>query len=260
MLNQGYQHLTDIINAFCETMVKAGYVCGIYTSASHFNRFNDGALLVYPHWVASYGSSKPKLKSGALTEIWQFGGGKYNYIRDIKIAGYACDQDHCYFDIWQTPALDIPAGDKKTVAELVNEVLNGLWGNGSARKDNLTKAGYDYYEVQKAVDEELKMRSAKAIEKTTDQLAIEVLAGVWGNGIIRKAKLTAAGYDYTTVQKRVEEIIEQRKQSKKTYVVKKGDTLSKIAKMYNTSVNALVNANNIANKNLIAVGQELIIT
>ena len=260
MLNQGYQHLTDIINAFCDTMVKAGYVCGIYTSASHFNRFNDGALLVYPHWVASYGSSKPKLKSGALTEIWQFGGGKYNYIRDIKIAGYACDQDYCYFDIWQTPALDIPAGDKKTIAELVNEVLNGLWGNGSARKDNLTKAGYDYYEVQKAVDEELRMRSAKAIEKTTDQLAIEVLAGVWGNGIIRKAKLTAAGYDYTTVQKRVEEIIEQRKQSKKTYVVKKGDTLSKIAKMYNTSVNALVNANKIANKNLIAVGQELIIT
>lgn len=41
------------------------------------------------------------------------------------------------------------------------------------------------------------------------------------------------------------------------YVVKKGDNLTKIAKLHNTSVDKLVNLNNIKNKNLISVGQKI---
>ena len=44
-----------------------------------------------------------------------------------------------------------------------------------------------------------------------------------------------------------------------SYVVKQGDTLSKIAQELDTSVTALADANNIANPNRIYVGQELII-
>jgi LysM repeat protein len=44
-----------------------------------------------------------------------------------------------------------------------------------------------------------------------------------------------------------------------TYKVKFGDTLGKIAKKYNTTVERLVKDNNIKNKNLIYVGQKLII-
>lgn len=44
-----------------------------------------------------------------------------------------------------------------------------------------------------------------------------------------------------------------------TYVVKRGDTLSLIANRYNTTVNELVEINNIENPNLIYVGQILII-
>ena len=43
--------------------------------------------------------------------------------------------------------------------------------------------------------------------KTVDELAREVLDGKWGNGSARKNKLTAAGYDYNAVQKRVNEIL-----------------------------------------------------
>lgn len=43
------------------------------------------------------------------------------------------------------------------------------------------------------------------------------------------------------------------------YYVKSGDTLSKIAKAYNTTVDALVKANNISNPSLINVGQVLTI-
>lgn len=43
----------------------------------------------------------------------------------------------------------------------------------------------------------------------------------------------------------------------KSYTVKKGDTLSGIAKKYNTTVNAIANANSIKNVNLIYPGQVL---
>lgn len=38
-------------------------------------------------------------------------------------------------------------------------------------------------------------------------LAFEVLAGKWGNGEERKKKLKAAGYDYTKIQKCVDELV-----------------------------------------------------
>ncbi|MFO7664235.1 MAG: LysM peptidoglycan-binding domain-containing protein [Chloroflexota bacterium] len=44
-----------------------------------------------------------------------------------------------------------------------------------------------------------------------------------------------------------------------TYVVQPGDTLSKIARQYGTTVQAIVQANNIPNPNLIYVGQVLVI-
>lgn len=43
------------------------------------------------------------------------------------------------------------------------------------------------------------------------------------------------------------------------YIVKKGDTLSGIAKMHNTTVQELVKLNNIKNPNLIYVGQKIIL-
>lgn len=45
--------------------------------------------------------------------------------------------------------------------------------------------------------------------------------------------------------------------SENTYVVKKGDTLSKIAKKYGTTIEAIVKLNNISNPDLIYVGQTL---
>ena len=45
--------------------------------------------------------------------------------------------------------------------------------------------------------------------------------------------------------------------SSEYYTVKSGDTLSSIAKKYNTTVTKLVNLNNIKNKNLIYVGQTI---
>lgn len=46
-------------------------------------------------------------------------------------------------------------------------------------------------------------------KKTVDELAHEVIEGKWGNGAVRKSRLTAAGYDYDAVQNRVNELMDQ---------------------------------------------------
>lgn len=213
MLNQGFTHLTDIIKTFCQTMIEAGYACGIYTSESHFNsRFDDNQLVLYPHWVAKYSKNPPKLKSIALIEMWQYGGTD-NFIRSAKINGTVVDQDQ----------VNIPWTDEGSQPKQQTYVIPAV-----SKKD-------------------------------VNQLAVEVLAGVWGNNPQRAIRLTASGYNYKEVQQRVEEIIKQRKETKKVHVVAKNETLSGIAKRYNTTVDALVKANNIPNKNKIYVGQEIVI-
>ena len=44
-------------------------------------------------------------------------------------------------------------------------------------------------------------------KKSIDEIAKEVIQGKWGNGSERKEKLTAARYDYATIQKRVNEML-----------------------------------------------------
>ena len=50
--------------------------------------------------------------------------------------------------------------------------------------------------------------------KPVDTVAREVIAGQWGNGEDRKARLTQAGYDYNVVQARVNEILNPQPQLK----------------------------------------------
>lgn len=98
-------------------------------------------------------------------------------------------------------------------------------------------------------------------QKSNEEIAKEVIAGKWGNGEGRKNKLTAAGYDYRTIQDIVNEMLSGKKEEPKVkeeyYTVKKGDTVSGIAKKYNTTVTMIVALNNLKNPNKIYVGQKL---
>lgn len=48
---------------------------------------------------------------------------------------------------------------------------------------------------------------APGTKKSIDAIAREVIRGDWGNGDERKQKLTATGYDYSAVQKKVNELL-----------------------------------------------------
>lgn len=69
------------------------------------------------------------------------------------------------------------------------------------------------------------------------------------------SQLKAKGYKFVTIS----ELLKLPPSGSKTYTVKSGDTLYKIANLYNVSVAALAKANNITNYNLINVGQVLVI-
>ena len=94
-------------------------------------------------------------------------------------------------------------------------------------------------------------------KKSVTEIAREVLVGKWGNGTDRKNRITAAGYDYAAVQKKVNELLGANQAV--YYTVKSGDTLSAIAKKYGTTVSAIqkLNASLIKNVNRIQVGWKI---
>ena len=96
----------------------------------------------------------------------------------------------------------------------------------------------------------------EVIKKSNEEIAKEVIKGLWSNGEERKKKLENAGYNYLDVQKIVNELMKEKEQ---IYYVKYGDTLSGIAFKYQTTVDKLVRDNNIKNPNLIYVNQKIII-
>lgn len=47
----------------------------------------------------------------------------------------------------------VSTAPKKSITEVAKEVIEGKWGNGAERKRRLTQAGYDYFAVQRTVNE-----------------------------------------------------------------------------------------------------------
>lgn len=52
-----------------------------------------------------------------------------------------------------------------------------------------------------------KQINTQAVNKSVEELAREVIKGVWGNGAERKQRLAAAGYNYKEIQAKVNELL-----------------------------------------------------
>jgi len=96
-----------------------------------------------------------------------------------------------------------PSTPRKSDSVVADEVLAGAWGNGDVRRQKLEQAGYNYQTIQAIVNQRVGQGnpSAPVPQKlSNDQVADQVIAGAWGNGDDRRAKLQNAGYDYNAVQ------------------------------------------------------------
>ena len=58
-----------------------------------------------------------------------------------------------------------------------------------------------------------KKSSSSKGKKSLDRLVLEIYQGKWGNGSVREKKLTAAGYNYRTVQNRVNAVYRMAKET-----------------------------------------------
>lgn len=201
--DKGKGFCTQLVEAFCGELEKAGYYTGVYCSTYWFTNFVDESVREKrPAWIADY---RGKCYYTGTYGIWQYDAA---YVEGVQ---YNCDRDFGYVDYSDYikkhglngySNTEVPPEVKKTVDQLAQEVLNGLWGNGQERKDKLTEAGYSYSDVQNRVNEIL-----YPPKKTINEIASEVLQGKWGNGDERYRKLTESGYDYYQVQRAVNQML-----------------------------------------------------
>lgn len=169
---KGRNFCDSIIKAFCGELEKNGYLAGLYCSTYYLNNYISNAIAgKYALWVAQYNyrCTYTANKYG----IWQ-------YSSEGRINGISgnVDMDYCYTDY-------------------PNIVKNGGYN------------GYKKTTAKKTTATEKKTTSTATTvkKKTVDELAKEVIVGKWAAGDERKQKLIAAGYDYSKVQARVNELM-----------------------------------------------------
>lgn len=90
---------------------------------------------------------------------------------------------------------------KRSISEISSKITAYDKANGKALS-GLTKRRA---EEKKLFD--AKVSAKKETKKSITTIAKEVIDGKWGNGDDRKKKLKAAGYDYSAVQKKVNELL-----------------------------------------------------
>ena len=97
--------------------------------------------------------------------------------------------------------------NSSNLESIAREVINGKWGNGTERMNRLANAGYNASAVQQKVNEMLTGKSTTIDNAIIERIAREVILGKWGNGEMRKKRLVEAGYNYTEIQKKVNELL-----------------------------------------------------
>lgn len=119
-------------------------------------------------WVAQYANNNT---TGYQSNPWRSSGkfGAWNtctihqYTSHGRLNGYDGNLDLDIAYLTQDEWMNIARGDAssvKPIDKIAEEVISGIWGNGSERKTKLEKAGYDYDEVQKAVNKKISNTSS----------------------------------------------------------------------------------------------------
>ena len=149
------------------------------------------------------GKSLDEVAQEVLQGLWGNGQERYD---DLTNAGYNAQavQDRVNSILnGEAPS----SNDSSDLDSVAQEVLQGLWGNGQDRFNNLENAGYDAQAVQDRVNSILSGGYKQASNTNIDDVAQEVLQGLWGNGQERFDNLTNAGYNAQAVQNRVNELL-----------------------------------------------------
>lgn len=195
--------VTDAIIGFCEYLENLGYYVGIY--ASDISGFQDKMYLnelnAYDKWVARYGSEPKYVKQYGMwqsTSSGRINGYNGNLDGDVAYKDYPSIIKNAKLNGFTDNNVIVNELDKYSDEELAQMVWQGKFGNGDERKIQL---GDRYNAVQNLVNKGIGKL------KSIDEIAKEVINGKWKNYPERKTLLENAGYNYSEVQKRVNELL-----------------------------------------------------
>ena len=248
----GKETLTSFAITYCDYFKNKGYNVGVYANKNWFTNYLDYNKLKnngYKIWLAHYGVDKPGLEC----DIWQYSD-KGNV---ESINTNSTDLDIMYSNLIVSNQ-EPNSSNLKSTEEVVQEVINGVWGNGEDRKILLTNAGYNYNEIQEKVNSILVFNSVVTYTvKSGDTLSS--IAKKYGTTYQKLAQYNSISNPNIINVGQVIKIPNESTSTveKEYYIVKNGDTLSSIAKKYNTTVNNLVALNNVRNANLIYANQKI---
>ena len=235
--------LTNLAIQFCSKLRNSG----VYANKNWFtNKLDITKLTNYKIWLAEW-NGQSMHTANFKVDMWQ-------YTSSGKVDGINgnVDMNYCLNCEGNTETIT----GQKSLEEISQAVIRGDYGNGEERKQKLEAEGYNYNEVQAKVNEILGVSNNQNYVtytvKSGDTLSeiatkygttYQEIAGL--NGIANPNKIYVG-----QVLK-----IKTNGTTTKTYTVKSGDTLSKIAKKYGTTYQKLAEINGIANPNKIYPGQ-----
>ena len=154
---KGKEFIRNLCYVYAYHFTMAGYFVGIYCNRDwYLNVIHDDLKADFDFWIARYpandnGSYNPMSTikpSPTYAVAWQ-------YSSKGNVPGIKGNVD-LNVDYDGITELDLHTSYKQTVEKIALEVIAGKYGNGEDRIQALTKAGYDYKEVQKKVNELLK--------------------------------------------------------------------------------------------------------
>ena len=227
--------LTDMVIAFGDAIEKAGFYCSLYSNLNWLkNYLDDSKLKRFDHWLAQWASAPTY--TGAFG-MWQSSStGKVSGINgnvdtDIAYKDYPTIIKNAKLNGFtgsgQTPTVPTQPDPQPTASfkkgDLVKITGTKYYGGQTipawvkAKNWHVLQVNGSRVVIDKSEDGKnaicspvnaanLKLVNAKPT-KTVDELALEVIRGLWGNCTDRKNRLTAAGYDYYAVQARVNELL-----------------------------------------------------
>lgn len=114
-------------------------------------------------------------------------GGYYDFISAKRYANLKTAKDYKQY------AEMLKADGYATSSTYVNTLVNTVKKYDLSKYDNATT-----------------VIPSEPTKKSNEEIAKEVIAGKWGTGIVRRQKLTQAGYDYIAVQKIVNSMLKSK--------------------------------------------------
>ena len=224
--NIGKGRLTEIINAEADIIQAAGFHVGIYCNTDWYKNVLDSASLKsrFPFWIARYGTNNGEMQEKYSPEAYAIA---WQYTSSGSCDGVngKVDLDGAFSEINVAPVVPNPY----------------------AQKVGQTVYYSSYYD--RATDDISKAKFAGAKYKKGTITAI--VNGARNPYQINNTSIYLNDGD-------IREVITVKASDAKYHTVKAGQNLTVIAKMYGTTINAILKMNpSITNKNVIKVGAKI---